>query len=264
MARSKASNRPLTSSTAHLPANLDKRLIGYAAAAVGAGVGVLALSQPAEAKIIYTPSNIPIPANGGAVSVDLNHDGVVDFTFSNIVISGAHPGSRPGVRPPEGTFGVFLFVNPAQGGNGIGASNSFAGIECAAELRPGRNVGPGKNFQSRYLPMSSIFGTYGNPGTQHCEWNGNKGGFLGLKFTVGGNTFYGWAHVTLGTVPAITGYAYENVPNTAIVTGATRGPEERSDASRPLVLPAPQPATLGHLAQGARALPFWRRPEEMN
>jgi len=40
-----------------LPESLHRRLNGYALAAGAAGMGVLALAKPAEARIIHTPAN---------------------------------------------------------------------------------------------------------------------------------------------------------------------------------------------------------------
>src|SRR5579863_10427884 len=71
----KRSPRPRT--TANLSDSIHHRLNMYALAASAAGVGVLALAQPIEAKIVYTPADVKIgyiPYN-----LDLNHDGVVDF-----------------------------------------------------------------------------------------------------------------------------------------------------------------------------------------
>jgi len=252
-------NRP----AAGLSPILDKGLFSYATAATAAGVGSLALAQPAEARIVYTPSNIPIPVNGGVVQLDLNHDGIADFSFYN-ASRAFRDRARGDGREPLGFSSRFLNIYAVQPGNAVGAITSFTNGTCAAELQPGRKVGPGKNFKQGVLPLFDIAGDSSNPGTLHCPWQGNKGGFLGLKFVVSGQTFYGWAHITLGTVPAITGYAFENVPNTTIVTGATHGPDERSDVSQPPALPSSQPATLGILADGARSLPIWRRPEEMN
>src|ERR1700733_5529298 len=48
----------------------------YALGATAAGVGMLALARPAEAKIVYTHADTPIPVNGGLIELDLNHDGV--------------------------------------------------------------------------------------------------------------------------------------------------------------------------------------------
>ena len=46
----------------------------------------------------------------------------------------------------------------------------------------------------------------------------------------------------------LTGYAYETVPNKPIITGKTTGPDV-------ITL---DPATLGHLAQGASGISAWR------
>src|SRR5579864_169375 len=59
-----------------LSENLDKNLTAYAIAAGAAGVGLLALAQPADAKIVYTPAHKNI---GAQTFIDLNHDGINDF-----------------------------------------------------------------------------------------------------------------------------------------------------------------------------------------
>ena len=88
---------------------------------------------------------------------------------------------------------------------------------------------------------------------------------VALKFVADGNTYFGWARITLNAgLPTITGYAYESAPGQSIKAGVMGGPEEKSDASQVPALPAPQPATLGALACGASGLALWRRPEEMN
>jgi len=68
-----------------------------------------------------------------------------------------------------------------------------------------------------------------------------------------GKTHYGWARMSVrvkGTnlAATLTGYAYETIPNKQIIAGKTKGPD---------VITA-QPATLGHLAAGASAIPAWR------
>jgi len=59
---------------------------------------------------------------------------------------------------------------------------------------------------------------------------------------------------------SIRGYAYETTPDQPILTGATSDPTN-SSLTTPSLPPAPQPATLGLLAQGAPALSLWRREE---
>src|SRR5580692_6201903 len=58
--------------TADLSDSIHQQLNMYAVAAAAAGVGMLALSQPSEAKIVYTPANAQIK---GRLNLDLNHDG---------------------------------------------------------------------------------------------------------------------------------------------------------------------------------------------
>jgi hypothetical protein len=70
-----------------LSRSVHHRLNAYCLAATAAGVGLLALAVPAGARIVYTPANMKIPP--GSVPLDLNHDGVVDFS---VVYSG-HSGA---------------------------------------------------------------------------------------------------------------------------------------------------------------------------
>jgi hypothetical protein len=244
----------------HLASGLDKTLLGYAAAAGAAGVSLLALVQPAEGKVIFTPSNIAIPQNSGLVQFDLNHDGIPDFGISNV-----HFGDTRGIRAPIGSYASHITIVPAQASNEVGAVLSARGTECAVEVGKGRRIGPHKNFQPNSLPMYSIAGSASNPGMPHCPWGDNDGGFLGLKFVVSGQTYYGWAHISISNANySITGYAYEDTPNQPILSGATSGPDERTSLSADPVLPVPQAAGLGLLALGAPGLTFWRRPEGSN
>jgi hypothetical protein len=249
-------------SAATLSTKTDKRLLGYVTAATAAGVGALAMAQPAEAKIVYTPAHIPITYNGPPVQVDLNHDGIIDFSF--IAASGTCEHARKQIHKLGCSFGSFYAV-AVQTGNEIGSSQTFNGAQCAALIHASRLIGPGKKFKSSEAELHGAFGTSGFFASE-CPFTGrgNSGGFLGLKFVVGSNTYYGWALVQLTTTgPVLGGYAYENTPGASIAAGATKGADE-ADASQAPALTTPKPATLGLLANGARALPFWRRPEDMN
>jgi hypothetical protein len=69
--------------TVDLPESLHRRLSMYSLAASAAGAGTLALSCPAEAKIVYTPAHIVLGGEYYQYKLDLNHDGVTDLTISN-------------------------------------------------------------------------------------------------------------------------------------------------------------------------------------
>ena len=64
--------------TANLSDTIHSRLNSYALAASTAGVGILSLSQAAEAKVVYTPAHKWLPLNQ-YFYIDLNHDGENDF-----------------------------------------------------------------------------------------------------------------------------------------------------------------------------------------
>jgi hypothetical protein len=268
--------KPLTRPATNLTANINQRLLGYATAATAAGVGVLALAQPAEAKIVYTPVNIPITLNGPAVQVDLNHDGIIDFSFINFSGSGIC-GADKGRRHDRAKVGHpntqicathYLRIAAGQPGNAIGSSQTFNGALCAAELRAGHTIESGRRFGANGFMIDAVaFSTFPTYNFNDCLWQGkgNPGGYLGLQFVAGGQTFYGWARVALtSSGPVLTGYAYETTPNHAIGAGDTGTGSAEALPPLDVPAPAPQPATLGLLANGAFGLNAWRRPEEMN
>jgi len=63
-----------------LPDSINRQLSIYALAASAAGVGVLAMVQPTQGKIIYTSTHKTIKVHQH-YNLDLNHDGITDFTI---------------------------------------------------------------------------------------------------------------------------------------------------------------------------------------
>ena len=240
----KASSR-LPRTPSRLSDSVHHQLNMYALAASAAAVGLLSLTQPAEARVFYTPAHKWIPVNRN-YSLDLNHDGVGDFKlglFSSNRSSG---------------FSHDLNVNRAkvsQSRNQIYSVVS-GGVLCAAALPKGTKVGPNSpGFRSR-LPAAAMFSIFSNPDCTSSRkvgpWLKVKGqAYLGVRFAIKGKVHYGWARI--GNISHVkplrallTGYAYETIPNKPIITGRTNGPD------------AVQPASLGHLAQGASTIQAWR------
>jgi hypothetical protein len=201
---------------------------------------------PAEAKIVYTPANISIPVNGGWVPIDLNHDGIADFSFSNY-------------QTATGTNGGGLLRAQAKNQSdeiwGRGEFRNYGRFAYA--LRPGFGVGPNRSFfqkGSRWIMAETAAGGFSSfeHSATYGQWLYTRNRYLGLKFTVGGAVHYGWARFTvtvpLGIQATLTGYAYETTPYKPIVTGKTNGPDV-------ITL---KPATLGRLAQGASGISAWR------
>ena len=219
----------------------------YALAASAAGVGVLALAQPSEAKIVYHAAHQSIGKNAH-YKLDLNHDGVTDFIFANTYSCNQD-------------YCVDVLNANAVAGNGVVGKRGFLSIPYAFVLRRGSEVGPKQPFSGQLMASYNV-GTLG-------RWINVNGGYLGVRFSINGKLHYGWArlnvHFTNGVFEALlTGYAYETIPNKPIKVGQTKGPEENGVEE---VSPATskkstvQPASLGLLAMGSPALAIWRRED---
>jgi hypothetical protein len=240
--------RPWTPSK--LSESLHQQLNMYALAASAAGVSVLSLSQPAESKIVYTKTNILITND---YTLDLNHDGVGDFVFRTYLTS----------RGSDG----YLAVRPYTTKNLIWGTKGYA-----SALKAGVKIRSDHKLQNSNTQMN-VFNCPPKGCTYRGSWHDVKNRYLGLKFKINGKTHYGWArlNVQFGSnrpEATLTGYAFETIPNKAIIAGATKGADdsniEQPDAA--LTNPIPdtrQPTTLGALAMGSPGLPIWRREDSV-
>jgi len=231
----------------------------YALAAGAAGVGMLALAQPAEAKIVYTPAHVKL-LGGKPFALDLNHDGVVDFFLLHSYPHVSH--GTNGLRACNGIntngFSVFCSTSTVPA-NAIRVGQSM-GFPWGAALRPGAKIQRGDRFGTQVgfavgISMGYVGGVHSDVRWLGPWMNGGKGvkdHYLGMKFKISGRFHFGWARITVATTQnaftaTLTGYAYETVPGRAIIAGKTKGPD--------VVV---EPATLGHLAQGAAGISSWR------
>lgn len=247
--------------TAHLSHSISQHLNMYGLAAGAAGVSVLALAQPSEAKIVYTAADVRI-AVGQVVPIDVNHDGVNDFYFKNSWVSGGSNLSYLDVWALANSNSVVVQFS---GGKNLGP----------ADLKAGVNVGPTGHFSFGGLMAGYCrMGIYckGFVGPWAHGGKGVKNRYLGLRFVIKSKVHFGWARLTVDPwvplkghkiVGHLTGYAYETIPNKPIITGKTKGPDDNSlEASNvSLTTPPSKPATLGMLAMGSPALSIWRREE---
>jgi hypothetical protein len=201
-------------SATQLSGRLNRHLSQYTLAASAAGLGALALAQPADAKIIYTSANTSLNFPGN-YKLDLNHDGIADFDF----------------HVSQFATSSFLRILP-KSKNLIEGTDHFA-----SALDAGVSVHSSTKLQASNTIMC---GTSINSKRGH--WLNVPNRYLGLKFYVKGKAHYGWARLKTSACRAtLTGYAYETIPNKAIVTGKTKGPDV-------ITL---EPGSLGALATGA-------------
>jgi len=236
------------------PFVLEEHLNWYALAATAAGVGMLGSSQLSQAEIVYTKAHRHIAPNT-TIYLDLNHDGIADFSLKETVSSYSAD--------------VFyrLSGHPVRNKNRIRGHIGFFGHAYASALPAGVRVGSdGQFLPSAGLMAATTFnGGLRAPATLYCTgpWANVTNRYLGLKFLINGKVHFGWARLNVSCqnvdlTGLLTGYAYESVPNRPIVTGKQKGSEEPASADQQSTTSerttAPQPASLGRLAQGALGL----------
>jgi hypothetical protein len=216
-------NGSRTRQTTQLNLRLDKSLAAYMAA----GIGLLASSLPARAKVVYTPAHGEINPTHG-LSLDLTNNGVVDFIFSDFYSSTSST--------------LALSINPANSNNEVFSTGANHLSVFAAAIPAGMEIGPNGKFTKRpFLEMANGIGT--QP-ICHGPWVHANDRYLGLKFIINGETHFGWARLDVHCVyphpvtALLTGYAYETVANKPLVTGQTHGPDANNAGS------------LGSLARG--------------
>jgi hypothetical protein len=223
-----------------------RQLNMYLLAAGAAGVGALALAQPAECKVVSTPAHLIV--NGVGYDLDLNHDGIPDFTILN-------------------NSSCDIACNAQVVADRRASSNGVEGMPSFAVALPARaRIGPKYAFSGVVMASSTSGVTKG-------QWVNVADRFLGLKFVIKGETHFGWARFSVrhhgegygAFTVALTGYAYETIPGKSILAGQTEATIESSSlhlGNLTPVVPSSRPATLGLLARGALGLVAWRREEE--
>jgi hypothetical protein len=233
----------------HLSEIVLRNLNSYALAASAAGVGILALAQPAESEIIYTKTHTNITPNT-TLQLDLNHDGIVDFQLKDTFSRGL-----------GWSYGQ-INAAPAQKNNQVWGHTYLQRYAYGSAFYAGVEIGPKGQFLagSALMARTSFNGGVAVRGASCTSpWANVTNRYLGLKFAISGEAHFGWARLSvscsqthIGAV--LTGYAYETVANRPIITGKTTGTDENENTFQPLPSdekPVVQPATLGRLALGA-------------
>jgi len=219
-----------------LSAAMESKLLSYTAAASAAGVGVMALSGPVEARVVYTP--VEIKLSNSCYYLLLNNEGIPNFIISN--------------RFYFTTGGQSSLAVKAIGNNSfVETSATYFGWPNAAAPLPAGAIIPASSHGAKNTGLLVAFVVRGIGGNWYeGKWAKEKNRYLGLEFQVNGKTHYGWARLSVKSLASgvLTGYAYETIPNKPIIAGKTKGPD---------VITVQDPS-LGHLARGASAIPAWR------
>lgn len=244
-----------------LSKSIDSRLKLYGIAAAAASVGLLALAEPAEGRVVITNKQIPIPRCDGLhtcpVKVDLNKDGIADFSFT------------------LGYYGFGQNINgrghivPLAGGAVVGSGP----YSSASPLVRGAKIGPSAQFVSFSVDVERSSYCTTNPicfkkHNHEGPWGGNHPNrFVGVRFLIHGKTHYGWIRLTVTTSETapmseeITEYGYETIANKALDAGLASS--DAADGQAQAGADKPSAPSLGVLANGADGLALWRREEAL-
>ena len=240
--------RPRSNSrtTATLTASLENRLLSYSAAAAAAGVSLFAMSQPSQAKVVFTPTHQTIARNV-FYNLDLNNDGIGDFIISNF---GTDFDIGAKIRNTNGSSFTSVFMRAYA----VGKSNRVWGT---GGFQSALSKGVTLSSKGEFNQVGGLMGqvnSHNNGNIYSGPWAPRGGSvtnkYVGFKFVINGQVHYGWARFDVRMRNAenggaghalLTGYAYETVANKPIVTGKTTGPDV-------VTMPA---VSLGHLALGA-------------
>ena len=137
----------------------NHRLNMYVLAASAAGVGIIALTPPLEAKIVFTKAHHPIPRNT-TYNLDLNHDRITDFTISNWY-------SFTSIHSVGGSLTVKVLGSNAVMAGSLRTKGSSL-IFLASALRADTRIQANTEFRSKHrVEMAgswASFGVSGNTG----------------------------------------------------------------------------------------------------
>lgn len=216
-------------------------------------VTAMMLSVSANAQIVYTDvipdvvrgCNYPSPC-GADFLIDLNNDGINDFTFAPRAHSFSCGNCSPNPVNILGTRDSALVISTAQswivdtvGGFDLNKSMDSSLAWTNAEYNLAQN---GERCMACTNGNGSHKVTQGITG----NWQNVSGKFMGLKIKMGSDFYYGW--IKLGVSIAsysvsitIMEYAYNSIPNQPILAGQTTvtGITENSFASSINVFPNP-------------------------
>jgi hypothetical protein len=191
---------------------------------IGTLLGYMFCTHSVTAAIVYS-GNIAFP--GPSFSVDLNGDGGADFVTSWVLRASGSNGIYYLSYDTETNFDIRYLSNrfyPQY------PSSTMPGVKVPLEL--GVSIGP--TAPDELLWSSSSNGgmltesrnSWDDPIIYSGTWHDINNRYLGFELTSASEIFYGWIQLDTDSSNNIVlvDYAYENLPNTPIISGVTSIP----------------------------------------
>ena len=216
------------------------------------GVGALASAQVPGHNIIYTPADISIDTRllrSTLIPIKFDHG-----ANANFYLGAAH------------------FTDFFSGGLGFAAYGrlylSAGNVAIGSHAIPkGEIVDKAGTFKS--VMQTLVYATSGSyKGATHKGAQGafqnitNK--YLGVHISINGQVHEGWIRMTIACTGAdvkgaISGYAYDTVPNEVGLAAGQIGGKVGAAARERVMVDEAMPASRGVLAAGSSAIPYWRQ-----
>lgn len=205
--------------------------------------GAIVAGSAANAQVTYTDVNPDVVADSlNPYAIDFNNDATPDLAFGVQHLSGSF--SQQGqVFTYEGAFAYAVLpaglavVNPAD--------TTTAVLDCGVSVAQASPFGTSSGAILGYAALISPINYTAAVG----PWLGVADKYLGFKFTVGANTHYGWARLSVAAnaeTITIKEYAFNATPGSAINTceGSTNGIESVSIEDKVLIKTTLNDATV--------------------
>lgn len=195
--------------------------VGKYSVLAGASLTVLSgCKKDEESNIVYTDITdvnlTPTVNNDLSHFIDLNADGINDLKIN---VENYYD-NYYGYIDESG----FVSADGQNGGNLLTRNQTIDGynVTFGIGLLEGADVGPAQTIwgASGYL-AGKTFESYYNITEEYGDFLGTER-YLGVRFTVQGNTHYGWVRISAGAdgkSAIIKDYAYHKIPNTPIKSG---------------------------------------------
>lgn len=182
---------------------LQKKLQSYAALA-----GALTVPALASGQIVYHDFEPDIAVMAGdSFDLDLNNDGIVDFTLHSFVNAGAFTKAE-------------VYVNSALDSNAVDASIGPLGYYYPKVLATSDLIDVNNSWIAP-IPYATFVINY-TTGNAYGNWSGTDNGYMAMRFAVGANLHYGWLRMDVsvdGSKITLKDYGYNSTPGEGIKAG---------------------------------------------